>query len=37
VIADFVRSAPRLYNPGNRRRAYRMAKDRQGLIKMLPL
>src|SRR5712692_3462055 len=37
VIADFDRAAPRLYNPGDRRRGYLMAKDRQGLMKKMPL
>jgi GGDEF domain-containing protein len=37
IIADFDREAPRLYNPGDRRRGYLTARDRQGMIKKFPL
>jgi PleD family two-component response regulator len=37
VIADFDREAPSLYNPGDRRRGFLTAKDRQGMIKKFPL
>ncbi len=37
VIADFDREAPKLYNPGDRRRGYLTAKDRQGMIKKFAL
>jgi PleD family two-component response regulator len=37
VIADFDREALKLYNPGDRRRGYLTAKDRQGMIKKFAL
>jgi PleD family two-component response regulator len=37
IIAEFDRQVPRLYNPGDRRRGYLTAKDRQGMIKKFPL
>ena len=37
LIADFDRQAPKLYNPGDRRRGYLTAKDRQGMIKKFAL
>jgi PleD family two-component response regulator len=37
IIADFDRQAPELYNPGDRRRGYITAKDRQGINKKFPL
>ena len=37
IIADFDRQAPDLYNPGDRRRGYITAKDRQGINKKFPL
>ncbi len=37
LIADFDREAPKLYNPGDRRRGYLTAKDRQGMIKKFAL
>ena len=37
IISDFDRQALDLYNPGDRRRGYLTAKDRQGIIKKFPL
>ena len=37
IIAEVDRQAPDLYNPGDRRRGYITAKDRQGMIKKFPL
>jgi diguanylate cyclase (GGDEF)-like protein len=37
IIADFDRQVPELYTPGDRRRGYITAKDRQGMIKKFAL
>ena len=37
LIADFDRQAPELYTPADRRKGYITTKDRQGIIKKIPL
>ncbi len=37
LIADFYRQVPELYTPADRRKGYITTKDRQGIIKKIPL